>query len=207
MNRKDNKEKDILKAAQKLFAEKGFKGATTKLIAAEAGVTHAMLHYYFRTKEQIFLKVLDSYVDEVRVSLKAIMVPDVYEPEVIGKVTEILFDFFNGHRGQLSLFLEVANERPDLLETYVSEFGRYLGPVMSSHRDRTVKAVGESRISPIRFEALLLDILSVCTSHLFFEPVLTNLFRMDEASERKYLEERKSEAVAMIVSRLTYSSK
>ena len=49
-----------MEAAEKLFAEKGFKGATTTLIAAEAGVTHAMLHYYFRTKDQIFLKVLNT---------------------------------------------------------------------------------------------------------------------------------------------------
>ncbi len=53
MQKKENKENEILEAAEKLFAEKGFKGATTTLIAAEAGVTHAMLHYYFRTKDQI----------------------------------------------------------------------------------------------------------------------------------------------------------
>ena len=34
MSKKENKEQDILKAAEKLFAEKGFKGATTTLIAA-----------------------------------------------------------------------------------------------------------------------------------------------------------------------------
>ena len=43
---KQNKEQEILKAAEDLFAEKGFKGATTTLIASRAGVTHAMLHYY-----------------------------------------------------------------------------------------------------------------------------------------------------------------
>ena len=39
MSKKENKEQDILKAAEMLFAEKGFKGATTTLIAAQAGVT------------------------------------------------------------------------------------------------------------------------------------------------------------------------
>lgn len=39
MSKKDNKEQEILLAAEKMFAEKGFKGATTTLIAAEAGVT------------------------------------------------------------------------------------------------------------------------------------------------------------------------
>lgn len=75
MQKKENKENEILEAAEKLFAEKGFKGATTTLIAAEAGVTHAMLHYYFRTKDQIFLKVLDTYTEEIRQSLKSIWYP------------------------------------------------------------------------------------------------------------------------------------
>ena len=93
MSKNDNKEQDILHAAEKLFAEKGFKGATTTLIAAEAGVTHAMLHYYYRTKDQIFLKVFDTYMEEVIHELKVIMVPDLYDTEQIRKVTEICFDF------------------------------------------------------------------------------------------------------------------
>ena len=114
MSKKENKEQDILKAAEMLFAEKGFKGATTTLIAAQAGVTHAMLHYYFRTKDQIFLKVFDTYLEEILQSLKSIMVTDIFQPDLIRKTTEICFDFFSAHSGQLSLLLEVAKERPDL---------------------------------------------------------------------------------------------
>lgn len=123
MSKKDNKEQEILLAAEKMFAEKGFKGVTTMLIAAEAGVTPAMLHYYYRTKEQIFLKALDSYMEEMRQDLKSIMVPEVYDTELIRRVTEICFDFFSSHSRQIGLFLEISRERPDLLEEYVSEFG------------------------------------------------------------------------------------
>ena len=44
----------ILQAAEKEFLEKGYAGAKTTDIAAAAGVTHAMLHYYFRTKDKLF---------------------------------------------------------------------------------------------------------------------------------------------------------
>lgn len=37
-----NTEAAILEAADKLFKEKGFKGATTTMIAGQAGVAHAM---------------------------------------------------------------------------------------------------------------------------------------------------------------------
>ena len=55
----ENKEKAILQAAEEEFFEKGFDGARTVSIAQKAGVTHAMLHYYFRSKEQLFRKILD----------------------------------------------------------------------------------------------------------------------------------------------------
>ena len=54
-----NKEQAIIDAAEREFLTKGFDGARTTSIAQAAGVTHAMLHYYFRTKEKIFERILD----------------------------------------------------------------------------------------------------------------------------------------------------
>lgn len=201
MAKKDNKEQEILLAAEKLFAEKGFKGATTSLIAAEAGVTHAMLHYYFRTKEQIFLKVCDSYMEEVRSELRPIMEPAVYDVKLIKTVTEICFDFFSSHSGQMSLFLEVAKERPELLEEYVAELGRYMGGALTAHQERTEAAVREGKINDISFSDLLLDIVSVCASPFFFEPVVDNIMKMDAARKKEFLESRKREAVELIANR------
>ena len=202
MAKKDNKEQEILLAAEKLFAEKGFKGATTSLIAAEAGVTHAMLHYYFRTKEQIFLKVCDSYMEEVRSELRPIMEPAVYDVKLIKTVTEICFDFFSSHSGQMSLFLEVAKERPELLEEYAAELGRYMGGAITAHQERTEAAVREGKINDISFSDLLLDIVSVCASPFFFEPVVDNIMKMDAARKKEFLESRKREAVELIANRI-----
>ena len=202
MAKKDNKEQEILLAAEKLFAEKGFKGATTSLIAAEAGVTHAMLHYYFRTKEQIFLKVCDSYMEEVRSELRPIMEPAVYDVKLIKTVTEICFDFFSSHSGQMSLFLEVAKERPELLEEYVAELGRYMGGAITAHQERTESAVREGKINDISFSDRLLDIVSVCASPFFFEPVVDNIMKMDAARKKEFLESRKREAVELIANRI-----
>jgi TetR/AcrR family transcriptional regulator len=50
----------ILEAAEKTFAAKGFEGATTAEIATLAQLPKANLHYYFGTKENIYLAVLDN---------------------------------------------------------------------------------------------------------------------------------------------------
>ena len=49
MKKKDT-ESEILKAAEQEFMLKGFDGAKTTSIAHATGVTHAMLHYYFRRR-------------------------------------------------------------------------------------------------------------------------------------------------------------
>jgi TetR/AcrR family transcriptional regulator len=52
-------ERVILEAAEAVFAEAGFKGATTAAIAARAGVPKANLHYYFPTKEELYRGVIE----------------------------------------------------------------------------------------------------------------------------------------------------
>lgn len=56
--RRENGER-ILKAAELVFAEAGFAGATMADIADRAGLPKANLHYYFGTKEDLYRAVLD----------------------------------------------------------------------------------------------------------------------------------------------------
>jgi TetR/AcrR family transcriptional regulator len=52
-------ERLILAAAESVFADYGFDGATTRLIAERAGLPKANLHYYFPTKEDLYRRVVD----------------------------------------------------------------------------------------------------------------------------------------------------
>src|SRR5271165_1747768 len=49
----------LLAAAEQIFAEQGFAGATTAAIAKRAGVPKANLHYYFPTKEALYRAVVE----------------------------------------------------------------------------------------------------------------------------------------------------
>lgn len=55
--RRENQER-ILKAAERIFAERGFVGATMAEIAARADLPKANVHYYFQTKEDLYQAVL-----------------------------------------------------------------------------------------------------------------------------------------------------
>lgn len=56
--RRQEAETLILSAAEKVFAEAGFGGATMQLIADVAGLPKANLHYYFPTKELLYRQVV-----------------------------------------------------------------------------------------------------------------------------------------------------
>ncbi|MYM56740.1 TetR/AcrR family transcriptional regulator [Thalassovita mangrovi] len=58
--RRQESEKLILSAAEKVFSEAGFGGATMQLIADMAGLPKANLHYYFPTKEALYRQVVEN---------------------------------------------------------------------------------------------------------------------------------------------------
>ena len=55
--RRQESEARILRAAEQVFAETGFSGATTADIAAKARLPKANVHYYFGTKERLYRRV------------------------------------------------------------------------------------------------------------------------------------------------------
>jgi len=56
---REENERALLEAAEAIFAEQGFAGATTAAIARRAGVPKANLHYYFATKEALYRAVVE----------------------------------------------------------------------------------------------------------------------------------------------------
>jgi len=53
----------LLDAAARVFAERGYRGASVEAIAAEAGVTKGALYWNFENKEDLFFSLLEERVD------------------------------------------------------------------------------------------------------------------------------------------------
>ena len=62
----------ILEVARRLFAERGYDGASVRRIAESAGVDPAMINHHFGSKEQLFLDALAVPIDP-GVHIQAIM--------------------------------------------------------------------------------------------------------------------------------------
>ena len=57
---RDDKAAEILAIAQRLFLARGYDGTTMAAIAREAGIATNVVHWYFATKDDLFVAVMES---------------------------------------------------------------------------------------------------------------------------------------------------
>ncbi len=70
------KEEHILLHAEKLFAEKGFEGSSTREISKKAKVNVSMISYYFGSKEKLFVKIFEVRMNESLAFSKDVLAND-----------------------------------------------------------------------------------------------------------------------------------
>jgi len=137
MSKKDRRlesERMIMMAAEKVFAEAGFGGATMQLIADVAGLPKANLHYYFPTKEALYRRVVQ---DIFQVWLKA---ADIFD-QASGPV--------EGIGAYIDAKMEISRRHPAGSKVWASEV-MHGAPVIQDYLETTLEQWTNSRISVIQ---------------------------------------------------------
>ena len=182
----NNKEQAILIAAKEEFLDKGYDGARTTSIARNAGVTHAMLHYYFKTKEQLFERIF-------------------HETMRMSQAIELHYEVIR-ENPRLPLFMirEIATrpERFTIIKNVVSTFASSLLSTMQHDLDL---ACQRGEIAAIDAPTLLLDMLSLNVFPFIIKPVFEAATGLDLKPSSEYWEQRKQENIEIIMRRLTPS--
>ena len=197
-----NTEQNILNAAEKVFLEKGFNRATTAEIARLAGVTHAMLHYYYRTKENLFAKIFSAKIEELIHSLLFIIAQDMPFREKIKRGVELHFDCI-AQNPKLPLFIvnefllhigQVKTFQPSIL-TAVNQ--------LYTNFDKDIqRELALGNIRPITAENLLYNIIALNIAVFIVQPVITELFDWNSDDYQRFIEARKKENVETILNGL-----
>lgn len=131
--RREN-EKLILEAAEKVFAEAGFGGATMQLIADMAGLPKANLHYYFPTKESLYRRVVQNIFHDW---LKAADVFDAAPGPV------------EGLGAYIDAKMEISRRHPAGSKVWASEV-MHRAPVIQDYLETTLVAWTDGRMAVIR---------------------------------------------------------
>ena len=130
---REGNERVILRAAEKVFAEAGFGGATMQLIADLAGLPKANLHYYFPTKESLYRQVVQGIFQDW---LKAADVFDAAPGPV------------EGIGAYIDAKMEISRRHPAGSKVWASEV-MHRAPVIQDYLETTLKEWTEGRMAVI----------------------------------------------------------
>jgi TetR/AcrR family transcriptional regulator len=87
----------IMAAAEIEFANKGLAGARVDVIADQAGANKRMLYYYFGSKEELYLAVLERAYIAMRKTERELNLTDLEPLDAIKRLVEFKFDYCQAH--------------------------------------------------------------------------------------------------------------
>ena len=189
-------EEKILSAAKKVFISRGMAGARMQDIADEAGINKALLHYYFKNKEQlfenIFIRLTQGFWQQITT---------VFESDT---------PLFDKIRTFCSMYIEKVIENPyiPLFVLYemnhrptgfVKKMFRNTPPRPAKLMQQIEAEVKAGNIRPINPPQLIMNMLSLCVLPFIGKPMFITVLNLDEKSFLDLMVERKKSVPEFII--------
>ncbi len=186
----------ILNAAEEEFMEKGYGNAKMMSIAARAGVSHSMLHYYYRSKENLFQTVFKEKAQLLAEILEGIYNKDLSLKEIISQFIRKQFNLMmENDRFIWFIIDELIHNEENLMK--VIDFVR---PKLSDYlfwfNGLLEKETEEGHVRSISVRSLIMDIISLNASSFLCIPALKKL--SPELDLNEFLLGRREENVEFI---------
>ena len=189
-------EKRILAAARQEFIAKGLGGARMQAVATAAGVNKALLHYYYRSKENLYQKVLEDTIGAVWGSIAAeFRMRDPaqgLEPLLRTVVTTYVRVLAANPEFPLFMFRELAHASPALaagLPAIARGFHDVPATLVKALQDE-IRAGRIKPIAPIHF---FMNLMGMTVSTFLMMPMIQRLgpgFGIHIAFDEAFLEAR-----------------
>ncbi len=199
----ENKEAVILKAAEEEFLAKGFAGARTVEIARKAGVTHAMLHYYFKTKEQLFEKIMQAKFELMVHTIPPILLNK--ELSITERIREGMSQHFDILQRNAILPRFIINEiaqHPEYMEALREQIATAAATTLLSFQADLDEARARGEICQIDAFTLMFDIISLNIFGFIATPIIESIIPTTNMSLDAFWQMRKEENIRLILKRL-----
>lgn len=193
-----NTEATILRCAEEVFLERGFDGAKTTEIARRAGVNHAMIHYYFRTKKNLFNVVFEEKLELLATSFSNSFSQNIPFFDKIKYAVESHFDFISENpRLLMFMYTEVVNDddRKQLLVTNILPKAKGFLEELEKGVEEEVSKGTIRHIKPIE---ILLNIIALNVTTFLAFPLMEVVLGRDGEMD-KMMAERKESNVEFIL--------
>ena len=175
-------EQRIISAATDIFVQKGKTGARMQEIADKANINKALLHYYFRSKDLLYLRVFE---EEIRGFFNELI--DTFQ------TNEDAEDFL---RQFIDNYITTISHRPEVVRFILWEieqggdaFHRVVSSVLSERKLTELpfltaikKFIRTGQLRPLNPLQLMLSMLGMCAYPFIAQPLLKKILGIDVVS-------------------------
>ncbi len=196
-------EERILEAAVQEFMTKGYAGARTTAIAEAAGVTHAMLHYYFRTKDKLLDRIIESKIGTLRdIMLASLGDPTIPLFDKIKSAIENHQDFIAANPELPRFMINEVLNRPDRMPKVIERLKHHTPLVVQSLQRQIDEYADRGLCRRVDAGMLMLDIVSLNIFPFSATPMVNALLDGMMEDREAFVEARKKENLETIMRKL-----
>lgn len=182
----------ILRAAEHIFAERGLAGARIDAIAAAAGVNKALIYYYFKSKDALYLAVVEEHLKEFsRQALKLLASDESVRDKVLGYVS-LHFDFVAARTDYPRLFQRfmMSGDRP-----FMRVRQKYFSPVARKFQQVIEQGIRSGELCASDSTHTAISLVALTVFYFSAAPVLKASGIIDDPYRKSQLDRRKSEVL------------
>lgn len=186
----------ILAAAEAEFLAHGYDRARMQAIADRAQINKAMLHYHFRSKEELFAQVFREKVGRLFSEVKTSLHSQGDFIQFTCNFVDRYFTHLIDNPSLPNLFLQVAAHHPELLKDVAIDFPRYF---VFAFND----AVKKGTIRPHDAQQFIVSLLGMCVMPFIGRNLLIGALNFDDKAYEALLANRADELKNYVVLLLT----
>ncbi|MEA1887936.1 MAG: TetR/AcrR family transcriptional regulator, partial [Bacteroidota bacterium] len=188
-------EEKIFDAATKIFEEKGLAAARMQDIADRAKINKALLHYYFRSKEKLFLAVFDKLADKIFKKFAGIFEEDMPFEEKIRYFFKEHMKFLQKNPKLPMFILAEVSRNPELLDKFLSKIN--IGKIKTKISGDVSTSLPEEAIPH-----LMVSIVSLSVFPIAAKPILKGILQQAGIEYNHFIRERMDVTPEFILSAL-----
>jgi len=199
-----NKEERILDAAMDEFTEKGWSGARMQSIADRAEINKPLLHYYFRSKENLYKRIMEKILKVILSRIKFLVTEEQSFEEFLKHFIATLIDSA-AENPRLPLFLmqELSRRGKTAKKVILDALQKEQDFAPALIAQRFQKEMEEGNIRKMALPQLMITIVGACLYYFMAEPILKDFsdlpfFGMEKFDRTEFLEERKKAVFTLV---------
>lgn len=192
-------DKVILEAAREVFLKKGYAAARMEDIAKTAGMNRALLHYYFRSKKDLFQIIFDQHFSELQSGLQEILSSADQLTEKIQRIINFYLDKLEANPDLPAFIIQELSVNPERIFQLVREKQRLPGRSRLVFDDQVREAVRKGRIREIDSRHLMINIISLVVFPYVGRPYAKMFLEHDDASYNAFLKIRRKEILSFVL--------